>query len=501
MSSVPTIRVQACNSAPMRSDGDFVLYWMIAFRRTTWNFSLQRAVEWCRELKKPLVIFEPLRIGYRWASDRLHRFALEGMADQARRLAPLRSRGIVYYPYVEPAAERGKGLLASLAARACVVVTDEYPSFFLPRMVQAAARKLPVLMEQVDSNGLLPLRVADRVFSTARSFRSFLQKQLRPHLDAFPRPDPLAGIRLPALHALPRSVLRRWPPAAAELLGGDPGELAHLAIDHAVRPVAYCGGAAAARAELRRFLDRSLSRYAEEANHPDADCRSGLSPYLHFGHLSSHEIVSEVAHREDWSPARLSGKAGGSRQGWWGMRPSAESFLDQLVTWRELGFNSSSRRDDHDRFESLPAWARATLDRHASDPRPHLYTPEEFEDGRTHDPLWNAAQAQLVREGRIHNALRMLWGKKILEWSATPRDALAVMIDLNNKYAVDGRDPNSDSGIFWVLGRYDRPWGPERPIFGTVRYMTSQNTRRKVRVHDYLVRYGREGNLRDTTTP
>jgi deoxyribodipyrimidine photo-lyase len=286
-------------------------------------------------------------------------------------------------------------------------------------------------------------------------------------------------------------VLQTWPPATAALLGGDRGELARLAIDHTVAPVDYRGGAAAARVTLRQFLGRKLGAYAEAANHPDDDGRSGLSPYLHFGHLSAHEAFAELAGREDWAPARLSSPAGGAREGWWGMSPSAEAFLDQLVTWRELGFNLSSRRDDHDRFESLPGWARTTLTRHAADPRPHVYTLDEFEAGRTHDPLWNAAQAQLVREGRIHNALRMLWGKKVLEWTAGPRDALDVMIELNNKYAVDGRDPNSYSGIFWVLGRYDRPWGPERPIFGSVRYMSTPSALRKLRVRRYLAHYGR----------
>ena len=490
MTRVPAIRVRSCNPAAVRADADFVLYWMIAFRRITWNFGLQRAVEWASELRKPLVIFEPLRIGYQWASDRLHRFVLEGMADQARQLGPLRSAGVLYYPYVEPVADRARGLLATLAGHACVVVTDDYPSFFLPRMVRAAGQRLRVRLEQVDSNGLLPLQAADRVFTTALSFRAFLQKQLRPHLGAFPQQRPLAGVKLPALHSLPAPVLRRWPPATAELLGGAPDELARLAIDHSVGPVDYRGGSAAAQAALCQFLDGKLAGYAERANHPDEDVRSGLSPYLHFGHLSAHQAFSEVASREEWSPTLLSAGARGSREGWWGMSPSAEAFLDQLVTWRELGYNMSARRDDCDRYESLPEWARTTLDKHAADARPHIYTLEEFEAGRTHDPLWNAAQKQLLREGRIHNYLRMLWGKKVLQWTACPRDALAVMIELNNKYAVDGRDPNSSSGIFWALGRYDRPWGPERSIFGKVRYMTSESTRRKLRVREYLARYG-----------
>ncbi|MBV9124296.1 MAG: deoxyribodipyrimidine photolyase [Planctomycetes bacterium] len=497
MISVPAIRVQTCNEAPIRIDGDFVLYWMVAFRRTTWNFSLQRAVEWAKDLKKPLVIFEPLRIGYRWASDRLHRFVLDGMADNLRQLEPLRGHGVYYYPYVEAAPDQGKGLLASLAGHACVVVTDEYPSFFLPRMVRAAAQQLSVRQEQVDSNGLLPLRAADRVFASALAFRSFLQKELRPHLEAFPRPDPLASVRLPPRCSLPAGIVRQWPAANVPLLKGNPRVLARLAIDHTVRPVGYRGGSVPARTGLRQFLGRKLRAYAAQANHPDDDVRSSLSPYLHFGHLSAHEVFFELARQEDWSPAEISSRSGGRREGWWGMSPSAAAFLDQFVTWRELGYNMSSHRDDHDRFESLPAWARATLARHASDPRPHVYTLDEFESGRTHDPLWNAAQAQLVREGRIHNYLRMLWGKKILEWTAGPEDALAVMIELNNKYAVDGRDPNSYSGIFWVLGRYDRPWGPDRPIFGTVRYMTSQSTIRKLRLREYLVEFGSGGQPED----
>ncbi len=260
--------MKACNTAPVRAGGEFVLYWMIAFRRTSWNFGLQRVVEWARELRKPLVIFEPLRVGYRWASDRLHRFVLEGMVDNVRRLEPLRPRGVVYYPYVEPAADRGKGLLEALAALACVVVTDEYPSFFLPRMVRAAAGRLGVRLEQVDSNGLLPLRAAGRVFSTAASFRAFLRKQLRPHRDAFPRADPLAGLRLPPLPSIPAELHRRWPPAA--VLPCEPGALARLPIDHSVRPVDYLGGPAAGQAALRRFLDGKLDEYlARFGDHSD----------------------------------------------------------------------------------------------------------------------------------------------------------------------------------------------------------------------------------------
>ena len=170
--------------------------------------------------------------------------------------------------------------------------------------------------------------------------------------------------------------------------------------------------------------------------------------------------------------------------------------LDELITWREIGYNMTHREDDYDQYESLPDWARQTLEEHVEDEREYVYSLEEFEQARTHDELWNAAQSQLVRDGHIHNYLRMLWGKKILHWTDNPVDALEIMIELNNKYGVDGRDPNSYSGIFWCLGRYDRGWA-EREIFGKVRYMTCKSTRRKYSVDDYIEEYAPDHAGRD----
>ncbi|MFN3432665.1 MAG: deoxyribodipyrimidine photolyase, partial [Candidatus Sericytochromatia bacterium] len=235
---------------------------------------------------------------------------------------------------------------------------------------------------------------------------------------------------------------------------------------------------------LRRFLDERLDAYPEQRNVPDAEGGSGLSAYLHFGFVSAHEVAASLFERADWHPGRL-GRPSGSREGWWGLPPASEAFIDQLVTWRELGFNAARHLPAYDRYASLPAWALTTLAAHAGDPRPVLYDLPTLAAGETHDPLWNAAQRQLVREGRIHNYLRMLWGKKILQWAPSPEEAARMMIELNNRYALDGRDPNSYSGIFWTLGRYDRAWGPERPIFGKIRYMASENTARKWPVKAY----------------
>lgn len=485
---VPADRIHACNDRPVDPAGELVLYWMIAARRARYSFALERAVEHAVALRKPLVILEPLRAGYRWASDRLHRFVIDGMAENERRFA---GTPALHYPYVEPVAGAGKGLVEAIAARAAVVVTDDFPAFFLPRMVGAAAARSKVAVEMIDGNGLYPMRAAERVFTTAASFRRHLQKHLRAHLAARPKADPLAGVALAPRPSLPAAITKRWPRASAALLSGDPAALAALPIDHAVTIAPRRGGAGAAEEALGRFLDDKLERYAEERNDPDADAASGLSPYLHFGHVSAHEIFERLVKRARWSEKKLAAEAHGSRDGWWNASPAADAFLDELVTWRELGFNMCALRDDYDRFETLPAFALQTLREHEKDPRPVIYSLAELEGARTHDEVWNAAQRELVREGRIHNYLRMLWGKKVLEWSRTPEEALAALVELNNKYALDGRDPNSYSGIFWVFGRYDRAWGPERPIFGKVRYMSSESARRKLHLEQYLARYGR----------
>ncbi len=415
-------------------------------------------------------MFEALRCDYPWASDRIHRFVLDGMADNE---AALEGTGVGYYPYVEPEKGAGKGLLQALAQHAAVVVTDEFPTFFLPRMVDAAATKIDVKLEAVDSNGLLPIRVGDRCFTRAYDFRRFLQKKLADHLSEMPNSRLSENEELRPFPGVPESIAKRWPRASAKLLSGGE-DLDGLPIDHAIAPVDEKGGFGAGQNRLDRFLEERLERYGEDRNQPEATATSGLSPYLHFGHVSAHQILDAVARREDWTPWKLADDRKGARKGWWNLEASTESFLDELVTWRELGYNFCHHRPDHGEYSALSDWARESLAVHALDERPYMYSLDEFEKAATHDDLWNAAQNELRATGRIHNYLRMLWGKKILHWSRSPQEALDIMIELNNKYAIDGRNPNSYTGILWVLGRFDRAWGPERPVFGKVRYMSSQ---------------------------
>jgi deoxyribodipyrimidine photo-lyase len=210
---------------------------------------------------------------------------------------------------------------------------------------------------------------------------------------------------------------------------------------------------------------------------------------LHFGHISIEEVVEKaLATTGDWTPAPLCAGARGKREGFYCDDDDVNAFLDEAITWRDVGFqwHWGRSRDTASLETALPAWALATLRKHAADRREHVYTPEEWEAGATHDPLWNTAQRELVSTGTIHNYLRMLWGKKVLEWSPSPEEAYRTLVHLNNKYALDGRDPNSYTNILWCFGLFDRPWPPERPVFGTVRYISSENTARKFPLAAYL---------------
>lgn len=470
MSEVPATRIQKWNEAALNNTGEFVLYWMTAFRRPFYNFALQRAVEHARRLQKPLLILEPLRCDYPYASERFHAFFLQGMTANQKHFQQTAAH---YSPFVETTQGAAKELLEKLASSASLIVVDDHPGSIL-----SICTKQQTLVESIDSNGLLPIRAADIAYPTAYAFRRLLQKELPGHLFDFPQKDPLAEVELPALSNLP-GVLQSTPKTVP---------LSQLPIDHNVAPLGVQGGWKEANCYLNRFLDQRLPNYLMRSE-PDRQFSSEMSPYLHCGQISTHQIVAELFKRESWTPDRLSPETKGKKSGWWGMSEATESFLDELITWREVGFNAAAFLPGYDQYHSLPNWARESLAKHRDDPRPILYRFEQFEQAATHDPLWNAAQTQLLREGRMHNYLRMLWGKKILEWSPDAETALQTMLILNDKYALDGRDPNSISGIFWCLGRYDRAWGPERPIFGKIRYMSSENTARKFSVKNYLRRY------------
>jgi deoxyribodipyrimidine photo-lyase len=479
--TVPADRLRVLVDEPLTSRGRYILYWMTAYRRTRHNDALDRAIELAKDTGLPIVVMEGLRAGYEWASDRHHKFVLDGMrANQAS----FAGGPILYYPYVEPKPGAGAGMLRAMAKDAAAVIGDDWPGFFHPHMLPAAAKQLKkagVRFEVVDACGLVPFRAAQRTFGRAVDFRRYIQKNVGAFVMHRPMAQPTRA-KVEGGAEISDEVTSKWPSADDAMLAGD--RLDELPIDHDVGVVPIEGGQDAARRRWREFFERDLEAYAEGRNHPDDDRASRLSPYLHFGHIGIHEIFGDIVEGAKWSPDQL-GKANASRTGFWGLSEGAEAFIDELITWRELTHHTAHRVAGYRDFESLPDWARATMDDHREDAR-DVYGLEALENAETDDPIWNAAQRELVRDGRMHNYLRMLWGKKIYAWSPTPERALEIMVHLNNKYALDGRDPNSYGGIFWVLGRYDRPWGPERPIFGKLRYMTSDSTQKKLRMKKYL---------------
>ena len=474
-------RVRRLNQARTARGGEYVLYWMQAARRLERNHALDYALACAHGLERPLVVYEGLRLDYPWASRRLHRFVLEGMRDNAARAE---AAGLSYWPYVETRPHQGRGLLRRLAGRACLVVTDDFPCFVVPAHSEALARRVEVPVFAVDSNSIVPLARLGPAVAAAAHLRPRLHKELA-----------VAWAHRAA--ARPRASAAASRPLTAPFEPWDPQGLAAfvdaLPVAASVPPVAgTTGGTKAGRARLRAFVKRRLPGYADERAEPrslEEGHASGLSPYLHFGHLGVQEVAEAVLGAEgDWTPEELRLDKRGKREGFFGGDRDVNAFLDEALTWRDLGYHWHRARgaDAASLERALPRWALETLGAHAGDRRQWLYSAEELEAGLTHDPLWNAAERELVATGTIHNYLRMLWGKKVIEWSASPAEAYRTLEHLNNKYALDGRDPNSYSGILWCFGLFDRPWAPQRPVLGSVRYMSSENTARKFDLGPYL---------------
>jgi len=459
--SLDPLRVQRVDAgAKVNLDGRYILYWTQIFRRPRHNHALNYAVERANDLGLPVVVYEGLRHDYPWASDRIHVFVLEGARESARELA---RRRIPHVFFLQRNAREHRKAVAHLGRDAALVVTDLFPSFIIPGQTAKAVRQLRVPFYAVDSCGVVPIRAFEKEEYAARTLRPKITALLDEHLKDIEDPRPEHQSRDPGIDF----------PWRTDLEASDPRELAtSSAIDHSVPPVASSpGGWCAAEATLRRFIDGAFGRYADDRNHPDREAGSGLSPYLHFGHIASTDCALAAKRK----------KGVGEKH--------RKAFLEELIVRRELSYNFALRNAGHDSLEGLPDWVLRNLSEHAGDARPHLYSLGELERAETHDEVWNAAQRQLLREGRIHNYLRMVWGKKVIEWSRSHAEAFEILVHLNNKYALDGRDPNSWTGILWCFGKHDRAW-QTTPVLGKIRPMSTANTRRKVRMEKYLKRFG-----------
>jgi deoxyribodipyrimidine photo-lyase len=445
------------NDRAVHPSGRAVLCWMQRAQRAKDNPALDAAIEAANELGLPLAVLFVLVPSFPGANRRHFSFLLDGLPGCARGIEG-RGAAFVFRREDRDPVEAVLGLAKRL--RAALVVGDENPVREPEEWRREIARRLAVPFVTVDADVVVPTSLFPKEEFAARTIRPKIHR----HLDRFlvPGREPRANVSFPAGR---RPVSDSLDPARL---------LSRLPLDGSAAPVSGVrGGTEAGEVALAAFLDGRLALYPERRNRPEhADGTSHLSAYLHFGHLGPRGVALAV-HR-----ARAPAAA-------------KEAFLEELVVRRELAVNFVARNPSYDSWECLNPWARATLEEHLGDRRPALHEEEALEAGATGDPLWNAAQKEMVLTGRMHGYLRMYWGKKLLEWTDHPARAFEISVRLNDRWELDGRDPNGYAGIAWAIGgKHDRPW-PERPVFGKVRTMTFASTSRKFDARGYMERIRR----------
>ena len=445
-----SLRTRKLNDKPVK-EGEYVLYWMQAAVRSSYNHALEYAVEEANRAGLPLAVVFCLDASFPEANARHFAFLLQGLAEVRSALS---ARGIAFTVLNESCTDA----VPRLSGRAAAVVTDRGCLRIQRQWRSAAAKASACAMFGVDTETVVPVDTASgkEAFSAA-TLRPALKKQLGTFLVSLPETEPVSRGR-PSLDAEDFEI---------EPIGA---ALSALGCDSSVKPISHLkGGCLEAEKVLEEFISGKLQDYAEVQRDPVNIEASLLSPYLHFGHISPVKISLEVI------------DAGG---------PDVDRFLDQLIVRRELSFNFVFYNPRYDSYEGLPEWARTSLELHGSDKRWYIYSKEQLENAETHDMYWNAAQKQMTGSGYMHNYMRMYWGKKIIEWSRTPEEAFNTALYLNNKYQLDGRDPNSFAGVAWCFGKHDRPW-KEREIFGKIRYMNANGLKRKFDIDEYVLKIGR----------
>jgi deoxyribodipyrimidine photo-lyase len=440
-------RITVRNHKGVNPEGKCVAYWMRRSQRGEDNDALNVAVEAANLLARPVVVFFSLVPHSVHANLRHYAFLVEGIPDIAMALER-RNIGFVLRRYPDHSF-----LKFCEEVKPALVIGDENPMRESVNTREIVARKLKVAFWTVDSDVVVPSRLLLKQQYAAHIMRKRLSSWMNDFL--VPCENPRAKIAWKK----PRNVESL--PLHSKFLEG-------FSLDRSVQPVASVkGGAGEARRLLREFIKHKLARYTKLRNDPENDGTSRLSPYLHFGQIGPKTIALAV------KTANVP-------------RTTKDAFLDQLITWRELAVNFVTFNPDYDSFESAEPWAMRSLGQHRKDERPVRLNERQLENAETYDPLWNAAQMQMVNKGWMHNYMRMYWAKKILEWSPSAAIAYRIAVRLNDKYEIDGRDPNGYAGIAWsIVGKFDRPW-LERPIFGTIRYMSLASTGRKFDSRKYI---------------
>ncbi len=439
-------RILALNDRRARQ-GDYVLYWMQQSQRAEYNHALEYAVREANRRDLPVVVVFGITDDFPEANLRHYAFMLEGLRETQAALGRRGIQMVVRHESPETAA-------AAMAGRAALLVADRGYLRVQKAWREYVAEHAPCPVVQVESDVIVPVEAAsDKEEFAARTFRPKVHRRLGEYL-------------VPLRHVPPKRHSTALRFRSFDISDLD-AALRRLRIDRSVpaSPV-FRGGARAAKKRLRAFIANGLDGYAERSGDPAAECVSHLSPYLHFGQISPLYVALQVL---------KSGKR----------TASVDAFLEQLIVRRELSMNFVHFNPDYDKLSCIHEWAARTLREHAKDPRKHVYSREQLERAATHDPYWNAAQREMVASGKMHNYMRMYWGKKIIEWSRTPEEAFHTALYLNNKYELDGRDPNGFAGVAWCFGKHDRAWS-ERPVFGKVRYMTAAGLERKFDMDAYV---------------
>ena len=445
-------RIRILNLQPVRTNKHFVIYWMQASQRTEYNHALAHAVQKANELKKPLYVYFGITDSFPGANIRHYCFMLQGFKEIETVLHEMGIPFVVGYETPE------KGIVKH-AREAALVITDRGYLRVQKQWRAFAAEKLSCSLIQVESDVIVPVE-------TTSPKEEYAARTIRPkingHLDTF---------LVPVTSPDPEVQAAQFDVKSLDIDNID-SVLDLLSIDTSVPAVEpFHGGQAHAKKRLEHFIQYELHSYADKHNDVNAAAESDLSPYLHFGQISPLYIALEIRDAET-------------------AQENKDAFLEQLIIRRELSMNFVHYNTLYDAYEGLPDWAKKTLSIHKNDKRDYLYTLQELESAESHDEYWNSAQREMVYTGKMHNYMRMYWGKKILEWTGSPDEAFTRALFLNNKYELDGRDPNGFAGVAWCFGKHDRPWG-ERPVFGMVRYMNAKGLDRKFNMDMYVQRINR----------
>ena len=442
-------RVRVLREGEPDGKGDCVLYWMQRSQRALDNPALNLAIALGNTLGLPVLAVFGLTASYPGAQRRHYQFLLEGLRETVATLEEKRGVAAV----VRLGSPEEVVLKVASECQPAIVVGDENPVRVGQQWRDRVADGLGVPFRVVDGDVVVPTSLFPKEEYAARTIRPKIHRVLAEYLK--PMPELRAKVA--------------WP--AGRVPGGEKVEveplLRALGVGGAAGVAGYRGGTEEALRRLDVFVTERLPRYNELRNKPTPYMTSELSAHLHFGHISPLTIALRV--RDAEAP-----------------QADIDSYLEELIVRREVAINFVARNPYYDQLRGCPDWGLKTLAKHAGDPRPYLYEADELEAGRTHDPVWNAAQREMVLTGRMHNYLRMYWAKKILEWTADPETAFDVALDLNDRYEMDGRDPNGYTGVAWAIGgKHDRPWG-ERPIFGMIRYMSYDGIRKKLDTEAYI---------------